>query len=358
MNRFTCLLVCVALAVSVVPVAAAAEAEGANVPSPRERQTAVRWVLEGGRLDAEAAAGLEAGLEERPGDLESRIKLLGHYSRERTAAGRQARLGHILWLIGNRPDAAITGLPPAEVDRTQQPDGYAQAKRLWLEQAAKHEKSPRVLGNAASFFLRSDSGEAEKLLLRAKKLDESSPYWSRQLSQLYRLEFQAGKSAAAVRAFAELREAYDKTDNETARMIMFSDLARAAFDAKDYKQAKEFATKALDSSDELEKSWAYGEALHHGHLVMGRLALRTGDLNEAKRRLVEAGKTPGSPTLKTFGPNMSLAHELLQKGERDAILAYFTLCGKFWASGKHKLDTWATQVRGGEAPDFGANLRY
>ena len=93
-------------------------------------------------------------------------------------------------------------------------------------------------------------------------------------------------------------------------------------------------------------------------MVMGRLALKAGDLNEAKRRLVESGKTPGSPTLNSFGPNMSLAQDLLQTGARDAVVAYFNLCAKFWIHGKPKLSRWVREVQEGETPDFGPNLRY
>jgi hypothetical protein len=93
-------------------------------------------------------------------------------------------------------------------------------------------------------------------------------------------------------------------------------------------------------------------------LILGRLALRSGDLKEAGEYLIEAGKTTGSPQLNSFGPNMTLAKELLEKGERDVVIEYFQLCAKFWRMHRGRLAEWESIVKGGGIPDFGANLRY
>ena len=79
---------------------------------------------------------------------------------------------------------------------------------------------------------------------------------------------------------------------------------------------------------------------------------------EAKRLLLEAGKSPGSPQLNSFGPNMLLAKELLAKGEQEAVIEYFDLCAKFWKPQDGRLSDWKTLVISGETPDFGANLAY
>ena len=78
----------------------------------------------------------------------------------------------------------------------------------------------------------------------------------------------------------------------------------------------------------------------------------------AHNRLLEAGKSPGSPQMDTFGPNMSLARDLVEKGERETVLQYFELCRKFWKLGQDRLDQWTKDVRAGQMPDFGANLLY
>jgi hypothetical protein len=73
---------------------------------------------------------------------------------------------------------------------------------------------------------------------------------------------------------------------------------------------------------------------------------------------LDAGRTPGSPQLDTFGTDMTLAKELLEKKQTDVVLQYFKLCARFWESGQHKLTGWAAVVKEGGIPDFGANLAY
>jgi hypothetical protein len=55
---------------------------------------------------------------------------------------------------------------------------------------------------------------------------------------------------------------------------------------------------------------------------------------------------------------MSLAKDLLEKGERDMVLQCFELCRKFWNMDYGKLDEWSKEVKVGEIPNFGANLVY
>src|SRR5205823_9113923 len=131
-----------------------------------------------------------------------------------------------------------------------------------------------------------------------------------------------------------------------------------AFDAGDLGKAEAYANELLTLAARYRDSWNYGNAIHKGNIVLGRIRLRQGDLEKAKSYLLAAGATPGSPQLDTFGPNMALAKELLEKGERDVVLQYFTLCRKFWESHADRLDTWTTDVQAGRIPEFGANLKY
>lgn len=104
--------------------------------------------------------------------------------------------------------------------------------------------------------------------------------------------------------------------------------------------------------------WDYGNAVFKAHTVLGRVALREGDVARAKHHLLQAGRSPGSPQLDSFGPNMTLAKELLEAGERDSVLEFFTLCGKFWVMGSGKLLRWRIDVKYGRIPEFGVQLLY
>ena len=88
------------------------------------------------------------------------------------------------------------------------------------------------------------------------------------------------------------------------------------------------------------------------------MALRQGNLDAAKAYLLAAGKTPGSPQLGSFGPNMSLAKDLLEAGERKTVMSFFDECHAFWKMDYGKLKQWSDQVNLNRVPDFGANLVY
>ncbi|MCA9213826.1 MAG: hypothetical protein KDB27_12215 [Planctomycetales bacterium] len=124
------------------------------------------------------------------------------------------------------------------------------------------------------------------------------------------------------------------------------------------KEAREYAEEMLALLPKYEGDWNYGNAVQDGHLVLGRIAVVEGRLDEAKQFLIKAGNSPGSPQMDSFGPNMSLAKDLIEKGETEVVLEYFELCRKFWEMEDGKLDQWSREVKAGKIPDFGANLVY
>jgi hypothetical protein len=107
-----------------------------------------------------------------------------------------------------------------------------------------------------------------------------------------------------------------------------------------------------------ENNWNYGNAVHQMNIFAGRIALQQGKVEEAKMYLISAGKTKGSPQLNSFGPNMTLAKELLEKGERGVVIQYFNLCSVFWKGDYGSLTEWKEIVQKGGIPDFGGNLKY
>ena len=107
-------------------------------------------------------------------------------------------------------------------------------------------------------------------------------------------------------------------------------------------------------------NWNYGNVIYDMHSLLGRIALREGDVAAAVRHLAESGKTPGSPQLNSFGPDFVLAGELLQKGEQNAVLAHLDQVGVFWGNGANsrsgqehqkQLNAWKETIRAGQIPD-------
>lgn len=147
-------------------------------------------------------------------------------------------------------------------------------------------------------------------------------------------------------------------ENEKAEFYKLTDIAFDALASGESGKAKFNAEVLLKKAESFRENWNYGNAFHIGNLVLGQIAFDSGDLDEAKRFLLEAGKTPGSPQLNTFGPNMLLAKELLANQEYEAVLKYFELCAKFWDDRQGSLEQWKNAVLKKEMPDFGANLVY
>lgn len=143
-----------------------------------------------------------------------------------------------------------------------------------------------------------------------------------------------------------------------SRYALVPRLAVAAFKAGDLNQAEAYARELMGSASD-PKNWNYGNTIFFGNMIVGRVALRRDkNISQAKASLLTAARTPGGPGLNSFGPNMSLAKDLIEAGERDTVIEFFKLCRSFWKMDHDKLDAWTATVKGGGMPDFGANPLY
>ena len=134
-------------------------------------------------------------------------------------------------------------------------------------------------------------------------------------------------------------------------------MAKAAFAAGDYARAAAYAAEALAAARQ-GVFWWTGDAIHQGNIVLGRLALRKGDLEGARRALLAAGKTPGSSSLASTGPDLQLARDLLERGESATVVQYLEECGAFWDANRGKLAEWIVLIKAGLKPDFGPGAGY
>jgi hypothetical protein len=156
----------------------------------------------------------------------------------------------------------------------------------------------------------------------------------------------------------EEAEAEEKIPADEKKFYLLGDAATKAFKDKKYAEAAKLALELEGLTPRFKDNWNYGNAIQDSNVILGRLAVRDGKLEKAKEHLLAAGRSPGSPQMDTFGPNMSLALDLLEKGEKKTVLEYFELCRKFWKMEDGKLDRWAKEVEAGKIPEFGGNLRY
>jgi len=430
---------------------------------------ATQSARDGRALSPQQVSDLEEGLKTDPDDLGARTRLLGYYYSSSlritsAEATRAARRRHILWIIEHRPEAEVTRLSETTIDPTghalADPDGYNDARRLWLRQVDLHKNDARVFVHAARFLRLSDKANslsllkkamqlepgnaeiaselgytyaitalgitminnnglpmgadpaqatspiaktaidelrassnpvviavagnilsqygvmisaatkgainqdalAEELLLRSEALDPGNPGPPGALSQLYSLRMmRAGvtnedRASLARKRLAQAELVVDRTtNNRESHLYALIAASKAALDATAFDEARRIATDLLQQIPD-PPSVRDGQAFHDGHVALGRVALKDGDVAQAKAHLLHAGRTPGGGTLTSFGPNMSLAKELAERGERDTVVTYLELCRTFWQG--PQLNQWIRTLKAGAIPEFGANLTY
>lgn len=319
-----------------------------------------RLTRAGSKLTPAQAAEFEAALVQNPHDIAIRTQLLGYYFMRsiRNFDASDAQEAHILWLVGHNPETGVLGESYGMIHAGTNTAGYLRVRELWLGHLDAQPQNIAILGNAAAFFTLSDRKLALQTFQSLFRLDPTNPIWPRHISHLLSYvhyvhgEPRASHSSPEALQAAEQAFALESPEGRTA---MLDELAKLAFDANEIDKARDYAKQALRVGPEGE---SYGKNVHHGNLILGRIALQAGDTEEAKTRLLLAGGTPGYCTLNSFGPNMMLAQELLEHGERTAVLSYLELCKTFWKSSRGRLEQWATVINNGEIPDFGANLIY
>lgn len=190
-----------------------------------------------------------------------------------------------------------------------------------------------------------------------KKPGAFSPQFSQDMAaaETRKTQLEQVMPRSAQQVLADLEQDSGGGDKDR-RFYALSDLGYYALEAGADGKAADYAYELLSDAELKKDNWNYGNAIHNGHATLGLVALRNDDFGTARQELLEAGKTPGSPQLNSFGPGMTLANELLKRGEREAVLDYFALCRKFWKLGGSQLDAWSDAIRKGETPVFGGNL--
>lgn len=146
--------------------------------------------------------------------------------------------------------------------------------------------------------------------------------------------------------------------SEYEQFVILPELAKTAIEINNFSKAENYANELLCLANDFQDDWNYGNAIHDANVVLGMVSLQKDLVEEAKDRLLKAGKAPSSPQLKSFGPNMMLAEALLDKGEKDVVIRYFELLKNVWEYHDGRLDSWIAAVRGGGKPYFGPNLYY
>lgn len=263
--------------------------------------------LSGKGLTPDDVATLERELAQTPHRLVPRIRLLGYYFLRSAPAEVAARQRHVAWIIEHAPRTVIAGLPYAALracDRDEHATAYANA---WRERVAQSGDDAATLRNAGQQLAHHDPPTAQRYLERAYAVEPSTQN-ARALA-LQHLLYGDAKEALTL---------YERhLDDGGERFAHLVDAGRAALaageDQKALAYADELVTRAPHETDR-----EFVEGLHHGHILRGRIALRRGDVESARRALLAAADAP-----RFFDePDMTLANELAARGD-DAIVATY-----------------------------------
>jgi hypothetical protein len=227
--------------------------------------------------------------------------------------------------------------------RLQEMAQQAQAREAQLRQQAELEAS------VAELTVYMAGAQVDKIIAQLiARQQMSGPsrkmYFERQL-EVWRKALAAARSA---------REKYTN-DERIAQMNtdIHGALAGACFEAGEKAGFKKAAQDWLESNADTN-AWYYGNVIHEANALLGRAALLDGDTRTAGDYLLKAGRTPGSPQLDSFGPDFTLAAQLVAAGEKQVVLEYLDLVEKFWAKKRREnaetLAKWREDLRADRTP--------
>jgi tetratricopeptide (TPR) repeat protein len=319
---------------------------------------------QGGKLSRKQATLLEQKVDADTNDVNSRVSLLGYYHRtsvlswsgflwsvlRRNSIHQRRYMDLITWFVENRSHSHESGLPEMYPPLGFDESDSKTLKELWEKQVEKSPTNLTVLCNAASFFHHIDKVVSEKLLRSAQELDPDSAYIAGRLSQLYML--------MAKQRPEQLTEALSQKESQIEKNSRFNphdlqNLAALAFATNDYEKAELVATRLVAIATEHHDGRSdYGDGIHDGNSILGRIAVRRGDISAAKTFLWKASQSLGSPSLNSFGPDMDLAQDLLEIGERKSVIDYLWACHRFWNGLFGTIPTllWILFIRAGCKP--------
>jgi len=320
--------------------------------------------LAGDELSPKEAAKLEDAVSRDPGDLENRARLLGYYSHHMfdSEDARAAYERHAFWVVENEPESPLAGTVAMTGLCALGNETAEKATQLWRKQVDASPGSISVLGNAANLLPHTDEQLGLEYLRKGQELEPDHPRWHERLgphlflSGIREVPATERRKRAGM-ALEEYEKAARLTEDPEGRQLILEYQAKTAYESGNLEKAEWYARKLLASARHLTAPLR-GNAIHHGNMILGRLALQQGDVEKAKERLMAAGSKHATLQREAFGPNLALAKELLESGERETVLRFLKLWEGAWAKQTGDLAKWTQEIEDGEIPDFEANLYY
>lgn len=204
-------------------------------------------------------------------------------------------------------------------------------------------RDPHLIGGAGDFVSRTGSivmpfnltfGDddvpalGERWLRRAKELASGSDEWNAALSNVVRQRaYRTNDPAEKLKLFNESASLLPAAQ----RQNLLSDIAQAEFEGSDDAGAERDARAMIAAHRNFNE-------YHIGQTILGRLALAHGKEAEAKEYLLASVKPSASFKNPVIQPNITLAQEILDSGDRDTVIAFFEFARPIWTFDQGRVD--------------------
>jgi len=286
---------------------------------------------------AQAFAILDAAAAEHPGDPE---------------LARARGILQAFTMLGVSGFDDTNGLRYATLSAMRASPAASEARR-----EIETSKDPHLIGAAGVVFSRAGPmvlpydltfGDddvpalAERWIRRARELAPSSDEWNTGLGDA--LHLKAQRTLDPVEKLRLLRESYSILP-ENARRALPPEIATAEFAAGE-DDAAERDAEALVDAPVSPNQYNLGETL------LGRLAIARGNTNEAKERLLASLKPPAKFKNPVFEPNMTLAQDVYDGGDRDTVLEFLEASRAVWKSDRGRIDRMISFVKKAPSADL------
>jgi hypothetical protein len=319
--------------------------------SEPESVHSILLLYSGKTISKAKAEELEGELRKTPEKIDARLILIGYYSVNTRTNTDHARLReHVLWMIQHHPEHPATAEPSLR-DLPDDHDGNAQILDLWTKNIESHPDDLAVMKDAEKFFFSKDPAEADQLIHQISAREPDNRQWPTELAQLYRMSGIPGENIGdpAAGAIESYKRVLELTTAPAARQTLAGDMAQDAFKVGDLPAAAALAKIYLQGQDRA--------APQRANTILGRVALRSNDIPGAEQYLFASAGPAAERDIAVSGPILILAKELLEKGERDAVLGYLGKCLSLWPRGQDALEIWIADIKRGGTPNFG-NLGF
>jgi hypothetical protein len=312
-------------------------------------------------LSEEAADILEEQLINDQDNLESRLKLIGAYSKY-NALSLAKKKPHISWLIEKYPDSPMIEdlLHHLFLDKKTFEEDFEEFRQKWLKVIEQDPDNTKILFNAALLLGVDDTALAEEMLIRAQTIEPDNVKFAERLYELN--AFQVKKTTGRQRLL-HAGEALRQIDIQEKLGVAspphyFSKrtmIGRRAWFSMEVGEG-EACQNLIAEMVALAKLEGFEQAYQYlGLVIQGRLALKQGETEKAIKYMMSTLQLQPFTHFRSDNPILTLMAELNEAGQSTALLKFFELNGNQWPEEDSKmLEQFVLDIEAGESPYFSA----